>query len=117
MSVCVGVVSLVVLPSWDFPVYRALSAGQLVPVGIIGRGASGLVRKCVHRPSLRLVALKSIDVFERNRRHQMIQELRVLRKLSSPYIVGFLGGYFQGGQVFLGLEYLDRGSLEDIVQS
>lgn len=30
--------------------------------------------------------------------------------------MGFLGGYFQGGQVFLGLEYLDRGSLEDLIQ-
>lgn len=43
-----------------------------------GRGASGCVYKAVHMPTLRLVAVKVIPVFEQDKRRQMIKELRAL---------------------------------------
>lgn len=50
----------------------------LVPLTVLGRGAGGTVWQAVHVPSLRVVAVKTIPVFEEGRRHQMVRELRAL---------------------------------------
>ena len=50
----------------------------LAPLAVLGRGAGGTVWQGIHVPSLRLVAVKTILVFEEGRRHQMVRELRAL---------------------------------------
>jgi hypothetical protein len=50
----------------------------LAPLTVLGRGAGGTVWQAVHVPSLRVVAVKTIPVFEEGRRHQMVRELRAL---------------------------------------
>ncbi len=50
----------------------------LAPLTVLGRGAGGTVWQAVHVPSLRVVAVKTIPVFEEGRRHQMVRELRSL---------------------------------------
>lgn len=40
----------------------------------------------VHKQRLRLCALKQIDVFDRNKRHQMVKELHAFEAANSPYI-------------------------------
>lgn len=51
---------------------------HLVQLRTLGRGAGGVVHLCVHVPTMRLLALKAIRVFEDEKRHQLLQELRAL---------------------------------------
>jgi hypothetical protein len=44
----------------------------------IGTGASSVVKKAVHVPSHRFLALKMMTVFEKEKRQQMINEMRTL---------------------------------------
>jgi len=50
----------------------------MVELAVLGRGASGVVRKALHVPSLTLVAQKNIPVFEDEKRHQMVREIKAL---------------------------------------
>lgn len=135
----------------------------------LGQGASSVVYKALDLQEMRLVALKMISVFERNKRRQMVRELNVLfqtlrkrrleadlsypsvlsSKTSSPsehdsfldsgnpesknspsnsssdglknspheYIVDFFDAFsnIDEGGVCLMMEYMDGGSLQDIV--
>ena len=46
---------------------------DLVRLCVLGRGASGVVYKAVHIPTLRIVAIKNIPVFEQVKSNQMLQ--------------------------------------------
>ena len=43
---------------------------------ILGNGASGYVYAAIHRPTGRKVALKSINVFDKGKRHQLVNDLK-----------------------------------------
>ena len=63
----------------DGRIPRLVSVQETItPLAILGRGAGGVVWQALHVPSLRLVAVKTIPVFEEGRRHQMVRELRAL---------------------------------------
>ncbi|KAG2894134.1 hypothetical protein PC114_g16013 [Phytophthora cactorum] len=44
----------------------------------IGRGASGVVYKAIHIPTLKVVAVKDVPVYGRGQRRQMVRELHAL---------------------------------------
>lgn len=48
----------------------------------IGRGGGGTVYKALHVPSMRLVAVKMVEVYEDEKRRQMIKELRALLSMN-----------------------------------
>ena len=66
----------------------------------IGQGNSGLVKKCFHVPTLSLVAVKYISIWDKGKRHQMIKELHAFEQNRSPFIVGFLGAFYQEGKFY-----------------
>ena len=41
-------------------------------LGALGRGASGVVWRALHLPSLTLLAVKSIPCFDQLKRHQLV---------------------------------------------
>jgi len=114
---------------------------RLVVLCRLGNGASGIVYKALDLISLRFVALKIVPVFERAKRKQMTRELttlfHMLRHVNSsavndplsltayrdqskyPYefIVSFFDAFsvIDEGGVALMMEYMDGGSLQDIV--
>ncbi|OWZ22059.1 STE/STE7 protein kinase [Phytophthora megakarya] len=109
---------------------------HLVKLGVLGRGASGVVHKALHVPSLMLVAVKVIPVFEHEKRHQLIAELKALyNNLSSlsdaegaesarqtvacPELVCLYDAFMNPneGNVSIVVEYMDGGSLQDIVDT
>lgn len=109
---------------------------NLVKLGILGRGASGVVHKALHMPSLLLVAVKVIPVFENEKRHQLIAELKALynnlstlsddddaaqraRSVACPEIVCLYDAFMNPneGNVSIVVEYMDGGSLQDIVDT
>lgn len=98
--------------------YRCASSEMCV-FGTIGAGASSVVCKAIHIPTHRLLALKRINVFEKDKRHQLLNEIRTLCEApASPGLVEFFGAFYSpdSGQISIALEYMDGGSLADVVQ-
>jgi serine/threonine protein kinase len=111
---------------------------DLIKLCVLGRGASGVVYKAVHIPTLRIVGIKTIPVFEQDKRHQMVRELKALynnlvpitgdgsttRRGSAatgvcPHIVSFYDAWANPdeGSISIAVEYMDGGSLQDIVDT
>lgn len=105
---------------------------HLIKFGVLGRGASGVVHKALHVPSLLLVAVKVIPVFENEKRHQLIAELKTLynnlstltddpkaKAVACPEIVCLYDAFMNPneGNVSIVVEYMDGGSLQDIVET
>ena len=51
---------------------------SMVVLGVLGQGASSVVTKALHVPTLRLVAQKRISIYDNEKRHQMVRELKAL---------------------------------------
>ena len=47
----------------------------------IGRGGGGTVHKAIHVPSMRLVAVKMVEVHDDDKRRQILQELKTLHSM------------------------------------
>jgi len=111
-------------------------SSSLVNLGVLGHGASSVVHKALHVPTLRLVAVKKISVFDDAKRHQMVRELRALHRnkvslmsvewgeapLDTPScacMVSFFDAYTEmnEGAISLVMEYMDGGSIQDIVDT
>eukprot|EP01103_Thecamoeba_quadrilineata_P015304 TRINITY_DN4796_c0_g2_i1.p1 TRINITY_DN4796_c0_g2~~TRINITY_DN4796_c0_g2_i1.p1 ORF type:complete len:326 (+),score=60.09 TRINITY_DN4796_c0_g2_i1:89-1066(+) len=85
---------------------------------ILGRGSSGAVKKVKHRPTGEILALKVIhlDLNEENRKKTLL-ELRTLYKSSNESIVKFRGAFYSEGSISIALEFMDGGTLADILKS
>jgi serine/threonine protein kinase len=83
---------------------------------IIGRGASSFVRRAVHRPTNTVLALKVINVYDDTTREQLVEEIRSLYDADCTSIVNFYGAFYQEGSITIALEYMDGGSLANVIQ-
>ncbi|XP_004364506.1 MAP kinase kinase [Capsaspora owczarzaki ATCC 30864] len=84
----------------------------------LGSGSSGVVTKVLHRPTKLVMARKIIHLeMKPTVRMQILQELRILHKCKSPYIVGFYGAFLTGNEINICLEYMDAGSLDYIYKA
>lgn len=83
---------------------------------ILGKGCSGFVHKAVHRPTGILMALKSINIYDKDRRAQLKNDLKVLQDNKSDFLVNFYGAFFYDGTVKLALEYMDLGSIDRVIE-
>lgn len=99
--------------------YRCASYEMCV-FNAIGFGASSVVRKAIHIPTHRILALKKINVFEKDKRQQLLNEIRTLCEARRAHgLVEFYGAFYSpdSGQISIALEYMDGGSLADIVRT
>jgi serine/threonine protein kinase len=102
---------------------------ESVCVERLGKGASGSVSKAVHVPTMTMVATKTIPLVQEP---DLARELSVLAcnraelgGVSSgiggpcPYLVTFYDAFLNDRQtaVVLAMEYMDAGSLEDVVET
>eukprot|EP00897_Mesotaenium_endlicherianum_P001804 jgi/Mesen1/1651/ME000135S00643 len=98
--------------------YRCAS-NEMCVFGAIGWGASSVVRKAIHIPTHRILALKKIN----DKRQQLLTEIRTLCEAprgqqGAKGLVEFYGAFYSpdSGQISIALEYMDGGSLADIVR-
>ncbi|KAL0037730.1 hypothetical protein WJX77_009896 [Trebouxia sp. C0004] len=96
-----------------------ISQKDLQILDTLGRGASSVVKKAFYLRGNTFVAIKRINVFEKDMRHQMMNDVRAL--CDAPHVAGlvdFVGAYHESenGQIAIVLEYMDGGSLGDILQ-
>lgn len=93
---------------------------DLVKMDQLGNGFSATVIKAVDRHSFQILALKRISVFDRQKRHMLIKELEAFELAEAeenPYIVEYHGAYFSAGATTLALEYMNQGSLEEVLKT
>ena len=113
---------------------------DLLTLSTLGKGASGVVLKAIHVPTMRLVAVKNIPVFDSGKRAQMVKELKALYGnlvpidhgvrgtpggahasgvAPCPYIVSFFDAFInpEEGNTSMVVEYMDGGSLQDIIDT
>jgi len=90
---------------------------DLKRVKVLGEGMSGYVTKCVHVPTQKFVAVKVIALTGNTTVNQQIKsELRVLHECVCPNVISSYGAYIHEGAVKIALEYMDAGTLQDIVK-
>ncbi|KAL1518543.1 hypothetical protein AB1Y20_002832 [Prymnesium parvum] len=91
---------------------------ELQPLEIIGRGASGFVRRAAHSDG-RAVAIKDICISDPARRKQIFNEISLLRAQNPNqirHLIQYLGVRYLEGSIQIAMEYMDAGSLGDLLQ-
>ncbi|KAF9876355.1 ste20-like protein [Colletotrichum karsti] len=81
----------------------------------IGQGASGGVFTGYERGSNRLVAIKQMNLEQQPKKDLIINEILVMKDSSHPNIVNFIDSYLCGGELWVVMEYMEGGSLTDVV--
>jgi serine/threonine protein kinase len=61
------------------------------------------------------VAIKSINIYDKSKRKQFKNDLKVLFDNNCSQLVNFYGAFFEEGSVKLVLEYMNLGSLDKII--
>ncbi|XP_044465326.1 mitogen-activated protein kinase kinase 3-like [Mangifera indica] len=98
--------------------YRCASHEMRI-FGSIGSGASSVVQRAIHIPTHKIIALKKINIFEKEKRQQILAEIRTLCEAPCfEGLVEFHGAFYvpDSGQINIALEYMDGGSLADILR-
>ena len=90
---------------------------DLQMIGELGSGASGTVYKARHVGTGTAVAIKSVTILHREKREQILSELRLMRKNTdgARWLVHMHEAFYENGRVYTVLEYMDGGDLEGLV--
>ncbi|EPY49372.1 STE/STE7 protein kinase Wis1 [Schizosaccharomyces cryophilus OY26] len=92
-----------------------INMSEIIKLAELGKGNYGVVYKALHRPSGVTMAVKEIRLsLEEATFNQILMELDILHKATSPYIVDFYGAFFVEGSVFICMEYMDVGSMDKL---
>ena len=123
---------------------------DFIEIGTLGSGASGVVTEAIHLPTLTLVALKMLPIYNQEKRQHVSRELAVLyknladlrildeklngvdenstldenlpkpppEKLPCLNVLSLYNAFVdpKSGMINLVMEYMDGGSLEDLVK-
>jgi len=81
----------------------------------IGQGASGGVYTGHEKGTNRLVAIKQMNLEQQPKKDLIINEILVMKESSHPNIVNFIDSYLCGGELWVVMEFMEGGSLTDVV--
>ncbi|KAG8463328.1 hypothetical protein KFE25_004839 [Diacronema lutheri] len=114
---CEGSSALTITQS-PFGRYEGSSAlAQLQMIKQLGSGASSVVKLVYHPPSGQMLALKQLAAMEDPAlRQQVINELKVLYDVRCDYLVRLHDAFYLEGIIYLALEFMNAGSLEDVAR-
>ncbi|KAL4429451.1 hypothetical protein ABPG74_021038 [Tetrahymena malaccensis] len=94
-----------------------LLISELRRVKVLGHGSSGLVELAVHDATGIVIGIKSIPLLMNSSfRKQLDQELKTLIQCESDSIVKCYGAYIQKCMINITLEYMDLGTVHDLVK-
>ncbi|XP_024383526.1 mitogen-activated protein kinase kinase 9 [Physcomitrium patens] len=90
---------------------------DLEKVSLLGAGSGGKVYKVRHRWTGKEYALKIIQAkHEVMVRRQIMREMEILQISKSPHLVECYGVFDRGGEISFVLEYMDGGTLADVLK-
>ncbi|GMQ06296.1 hypothetical protein CsSME_00050937 [Camellia sinensis var. sinensis] len=93
------------------------SLEDLETIKVIGKGSGGVVQLVRHKWVGTLFALKVIQMnIQEEIRKQIVQELKINQASQCSHVVVCYHSFYHNGVISLVLEYMDRGSLTDIVR-
>ncbi|XP_010924452.1 mitogen-activated protein kinase kinase 1 isoform X1 [Elaeis guineensis] len=93
------------------------SLEDLETIKVIGKGSGGVVQLARHKWLGTLYALKGIQMnIQEAVRKQIVQELKINQASQCPHVVVCYHSFYHNGIIYLVLEYMDRGSLADIIK-
>ncbi|KAJ2722160.1 Protein kinase [Coemansia sp. Benny D115] len=81
----------------------------------IGQGASGNVYMARSIRSGELVAIKQMDLEKQPKKDLIINEILVMRESKHKNIVNFIDSFLHRGDLWVVMEYMEGGSLTDVV--
>lgn len=84
---------------------------------ILGSGACGVVQAAVHKPTGKRVAVKTVKVDNKEKREQMLHEIKgLVHAEGCPFLVQWFPGFVarDTGLVHVVVELMDLGSLADL---
>lgn len=84
-------------------------------IGQIGQGASGSVMTAIDNDTDMLVAIKQMNLAQQSNKEFILNEILVMRENRHPNVVNYLDSYLVDNQLWVVMEYLQGGSLTDIV--
>ncbi|XP_074385899.1 serine/threonine-protein kinase PAK 1-like [Zonotrichia albicollis] len=101
-------------PQWN-TVSEAEPAEKYQEVEQIGQGAFGTVYKGLDRATGGEVAIKKMSLRGQNR-ERAVNEILLLKDKKNPNIVKFLDSFLVDGDLWLVMEFMDGGTLQDVVR-
>ncbi|KZZ91399.1 PakB [Moelleriella libera RCEF 2490] len=81
----------------------------------IGQGASGGVFTGYEKNTNQLVAIKQMNLEQQPKKDLIINEILVMKDSSHPNIVNFIDSYLCAGELWVVMEFMEGGSLTDVV--
>eukprot|EP00246_Nothoceros_aenigmaticus_P016992 TRINITY_DN8005_c0_g3_i1.p1 TRINITY_DN8005_c0_g3~~TRINITY_DN8005_c0_g3_i1.p1 ORF type:complete len:351 (+),score=54.17 TRINITY_DN8005_c0_g3_i1:240-1292(+) len=94
-----------------------ITLGDLETIKVIGKGSGGVVQLVRHKWTHEIFALKVMQMnLQEHARKQIVQELKINQATQCKYVVVCHHAFYQNGAISILLEYMDGGSLADIVK-
>ena len=81
----------------------------------IGQGASGGVYTATEVGTGRCVAIKQMNLEQQPKKDLIINEILVMKDSKHKNIVNFMDSYLRQGDLWVIMEYMEGGSLTDVV--
>jgi len=87
----------------------------LVEIVVVLYSAAGTVCQAMQRATGDTVAIKKMEIDVQPKKELIITEIEAMRSLKHPNIVNYIESYHVGSELWIVMEYLDGGSLTDVV--
>eukprot|EP00250_Pteridium_aquilinum_P024855 c29704_g1_i1 orf=387-1445(-) len=96
----------------------AFTLEDLETVKVLGKGSGGVVQLTCHKWTGQFFAVKVIQMnIEETVRKQIVRELRINQAMHCPFVVVCYHAFYNNGVISIVLEYMDGGSLADVLKS
>lgn len=81
----------------------------------LGQGACSSVHLATHKLTGQSFAVKMFNVFDKSQANQLLKEITVLLSNNCEALIDLKGAFHNDGSIGVVLEYMDRGSLDNIL--
>ncbi|XP_019463966.1 PREDICTED: mitogen-activated protein kinase kinase 2-like [Lupinus angustifolius] len=99
------------------PTDEQLSLADIEIIKVVGKGNGGIVQLVQHKWTSQFFALKIIQMnIEESMRKQIAKELKINQAAQCPYVVVCYQSFYDNGVISIILEYMDGGSLADLLK-
>ena len=88
----------------DYDIIRRLDSGSF-----------GTVFLAERKTDKKRLCLKSIELHGSLDYQRKIQEVENLSKLNSPHVVKYYASFMDSGKLYISMEYVECGSLQDLI--